>query len=372
MNSPCSLPAALECVVIVLGLFVMSATTTQATPQPTLREQVQSVVEQQRIPGLAIAVAKEGAMLWSEGFGFANLELQAPVTPHTRFRIASISKSLTATCVMRLAEAGKLDLDAPLRRYLPAYPRSGGAITVRQLASHRSGIVHYSDEDMINTVHYPTMSAALARFKDRPLASTPGTRYLYSSFGYNLIGAVVESVTHQDFPAAMQACVLDPLSLQGTVPDQYRAVIENRTAFYEIDSRGVVSNAPAVDNSDLWPGGGYLSTAEDLVRFANAVVFGDFLRPQSRQAMLTPLPENVSEQQFYGLGWSTRTANGMTIVGHSGAHFGATTRLSVYREPRLAVAILTNVSPEGESDLDARLKELADRIARQFSESAAR
>ncbi|MBL8271939.1 serine hydrolase domain-containing protein [Steroidobacter sp.] len=365
----------LERLAIALSLFAVSTTMVSAMAQaaspPTLREQVQSVVEQERIPGLAIAVAKEGEMLWSEGFGYANLELKVPVTPRTRFRIASISKSLTATCVMRLAEAGKLDLDAPLRRYLPAYPESGRAITVRQLASHRAGIVHYSDEDMINTVHYPTMSAALARFKDRPLASAPGTHYLYSSFGYNLIGAVVESVTQQNFPAAMQACVLGPLSLQGTVPDEYGKVIDNRTAFYEIDSTGAVSNAPAVDNSDLWPGGGYLSTAEDLVRFATAVVFGDFLRPQSRQSMLTPVPENVSEQQFYGMGWSTRTAEGMTIVGHSGAHFGATTRLSVYREPRLAVAVLTNVSPKEESDLDTRLKALADRIARQFSESRA-
>lgn len=355
--------------VLLFVLLVTVAGSVGSAPVAALRSQVQAVIVEERIPGMSIAVARDGKLLWSEGFGYANLEQKVLATARTKFRIASISKAMTATCAMRLHESGKLDLDAPLHRYLPDYPEHGRAITVRQLASHRSGIDHYREEDLINTMHYADMTAALTKFQGRSLLAPPGARYRYSSFGYNLIGAVVEKVTGVPFTVAMRDCLMDPLQLRETVPDDYRNIVAQRTAFYVLDEQNQVHNAPAVDNSDLWPAGGYLSTAEDVVRFADAVVNGHFLKPQTRESMLMPARENQAEGQPYGLGWGTRESQGETVVGHTGSHFGATSRLSVYRKSRLVVAVLTNVSPEGDSRLKQQLMELSDRIAGQFRKS---
>ncbi|MBL8269077.1 serine hydrolase domain-containing protein, partial [Steroidobacter sp.] len=331
-----------------------------------IERDIHQLLASQKFPGFAIAVSRAGKLVWSQGFGYANLELKTPVSPRTKFRIASISKPITATCAAKLYESGRLNLDAPVRDYVPSFPDKGEPITVRQLAYNRSGIEHYRDQDMINTVHYADMTAALAKFKDRPLLSRPGERYLYSSFGYNLIGAVIEGVSGKPFISYMRECVFEPLGLKDTVPDQYADIIEHRTAFYEIDRQGVVRNAPAVDNSDLWPAGGYLSTAEDLVHFADRVVLGDFLKPATREFMLTPSAQNRAEGGSYAFGWSSQVRDGVKVVGHTGSHYGAETRLDVYLDSKLSVALLANLSSEGDSDAAQRLKELSIRLFRYF------
>lgn len=361
-------PLGLRLAGALLGMLV--SLPLQAASVSAFRKDIRALMAQERIPGLAIAVSRDGKQLWSEGFGYANLELKAPVTPRTKFRIASISKPLTAACVLRLYEAGRIDLDAPVSRYVPGFPDKGRPITARQLLSHRSGIGHYDDEDMVNRVHYPSMMAALAKFQDRPLLSPPDARYLYSSFGYNLIGAAVEGVTGKLFTTYMHECVFAPLGMKDTVPDVYAEIIAGRTAFYERGTDGELRNAPAVDNSDLWPAGGYLSTAEDLVRFADAVVNGGFLNPATRELMLTPGQGNRAEGKSYALGWSSETAGGRAVVSHTGSHFGAETRLDVYRDAHLSVAILANLSPEEESDVSERFEALSGRIARCYVEHA--
>lgn len=358
--------------ILIASMVALSGFIVSARAQAAIADECEAHVEALRrevnVPGIQIAVMRGGQLLWSKAFGYANLELKVPTTPQTRFRIASISKPLTSTGVAKLYERGLLDLDVPIRQYLPQFPDKGFPITTRQLLAHRSGIEHYRDEDLINTVHYPNMIAAMAKYVGRPLVSEPGKRHVYSSFGYDLIGAVIEGATGKAFTQYMQDSVFGPLGMRHTGPDVYADIVPERTAFYEIDGDGKVTNSPAVDNSDLWPAGGFLSTAEDLVRFTDAVVFGNFLQPKTRDLFLTPTLENLAEGQSYGYGWNTRSRDGLTLVRHGGSHFGARTVLVAYKELQMSVAVLVNASIERRFSED----EMAYWVATKFRDDTRR
>src|SRR5881227_4243532 len=191
-----------------------------------------------RIAGLQVAVGVDGKLVWSEGFGYADLARKAPVTAETQFRIGSVSKPLTATAVALLYEQGKLDLDTPVQRYVPSFPDKGYPITTRQLAGHLAGIRHYRDREFFQTRHFATVRDGLAIFQDDSLLFPPGTRFSYSSYGWNLVSAVVEGVAGEDFLPYISAHVFRPLGLTHTAPDRTDSVIPDRTQFYDADSSG--------------------------------------------------------------------------------------------------------------------------------------
>src|ERR1041385_6319901 len=164
-----------------------------------------------RIPGVQVAVAVNGKLVWSEGFGYADAARKRPVTRETQFRIGSVSKPLTATAVALLYEEGKLDLDAPVQRYVPTFPEEGYLITTRRLAGHLSGIRHYEGQEFFSNRHYATVLDGLKIFQDDSLLFPPGTRFSYSSYAWNLVSAVVEGASGDDFLHYMSAHVLGPL-----------------------------------------------------------------------------------------------------------------------------------------------------------------
>jgi CubicO group peptidase (beta-lactamase class C family) len=150
-------------------------------------------------PGLAVAVGMDGEVVWSAGFGYADLEQGVAVDPAaTLFRIGSVIKPMTAHAVAQLVHAGKLDLDAPVQDYVPGFPHKRAPVTTRHLLAHLSGIRHYGGDEFLGRDKYETVNAGLAIFKDDPLLHEPGERYLYSSYGYNLAGAVVEGAAGQE------------------------------------------------------------------------------------------------------------------------------------------------------------------------------
>src|SRR6059058_5684641 len=204
------------------------------------------------IPGVQVAVAVNGKLVWSEGFGYADAERQKPVTRETQFRIGSVSKPLTATAVALLYEQGKLDLDAPVQRYVPSFPDKGYPVTTRLLAGHLAGIRHYKDREFFLNRRFATVLDGLTIFQDDSLLFPPGTRFSYSSYGWNLVSAVVEAASGDDFLHHMAAHVFHPLGLSHTAPDHSDSLIPGRTQFYDRDSVGVYRVAPPVDNSYKW------------------------------------------------------------------------------------------------------------------------
>jgi len=295
--------------------------------------------------GLGIAVGIKGEIVWSEGFGHADLEQQVPVTRDTKFRIGSVSKSVTAAALGVLYEQGKLDLDAPVQRYVPSFPDKGKPVTVRQVAGHLAGLRHYKGDEFLIARRYSSVTESLDIFKDDPLVFDPGMRYGYSSYGWNLLSAVVEGASGQSFLDYMNASVFARLGLKNTMADENDKIISHRTRFYQRDSAGAVSNAPYVDNSYKWAGGGFLSTMDDLVRFGSAHLQPGFLKAETLAVLFTSQKTSAGELTNYGIGWSVRNDDkGRRTISHSGGSVGGTTMLLIYPESGIVVAMAVNMS----------------------------
>ncbi len=299
------------------------------------------------IPGMSVAVAIDGEIVWSEGFGYADLESRAPATPNTVYRIASISKPMTGAVAARMWRAGRLDLDAPIRDYLPEFPeKKKGTITVRHLLGHQSGIRHYADDqEKFSTVHYGSLVDALSMFADSPLLFAPGERMSYTTLGYTVLGAVMEKASGMKFVDLMQKELFDPLGMRHTGPDEVSTLVPNRSGTYALDrDLGIAVNAPLTDHSYKIPGGGILSTAEDVAMFGAALTEPGFFDSETIDEMMKPMKFNNGQETDYAMGWALDIGNDGTVQwNHGGNQPGARSFLLVYPEENVSVAILANI-----------------------------
>lgn len=347
------------------GILLLACALLLQAQAPAVSGKAGAMMEELRVrtgsPGLSAAVAIDGKVVWAEGFGLADEENQVRVTPASRFRLGSVSKLLTAAAVARLAEAGKLDLDAPVQRYVPSFPDKGQPVTARQLAGHLAGIRHYLPADfLLPARRYETLTEGLAIFQNDALVHAPGSAYLYSSYGYNLLGAVVEGAAGKDFGAAVDELVIRPLGMESASLDDPAKIVERRVRFYRREADGTLFNERAIDSSYKWPSAGYLSTAGDLVRFASAHLGNGYLKPGTRSLLFTSQKTATGEETGVGLGWRIgKDGAGRRILHHGGAIEGGRAFLLLYPDEKIAVAILANLSgarfAEGEAQKLAEL-----------------
>jgi len=311
-------------------------------------------------PALSIAISKRGELVWSEGFGFADLERRVEACPNHQFRVGSVSKPLTAAGMARLNELGRLDLDRNVRTYVPEFPDKRYVITARELASHRAGIRHYHDDlEAISTVGYPNVIASLDKFKDDSLLFPPDTKSSYSSYGYVLLSAVMERAAGIDYRDFMLDSVFAPLGMKGTELASYREVYQPKVSYYDnvtpYSTDGSIVRSPFIDFSYKWAGGGVLSTAEDLTRFGDAMIPANrrgFLRPETIELLLTPRTGKLG----FGtaMGWMVgRDPHLRKVAFHFGAGSGARAVLLVLPEQRTAIAVVGNLghAPIGPPEL---------------------
>lgn len=305
-------------------------------------------VQARGIPGISFAVAVDRQIVWSEGLGYADLEQRVPAWPTTKFRIGSISKPLTAAALLKLVEAGKLDVDQPIQKYVPSFPVKGAPITARLLAGHLAGIRHYQGEEFYIQKHYAHVVDGLAIFKDDPLVAPPGTKFNYSTHGYDLLSAAIESACGVDFLSCMNELVIDPLGLRSTVPDQPAEIVPERSRFYARIKDGPLENAAYVDNSYKWAGGGFLSSAEDLVRFGSALLAPGYLKPGSLELLFTSQKSADGKETGYGMGWSIGKSNsGQRLYSHSGGSVGGSSQLILYPDTHVVAALICNLGDAG-------------------------
>jgi CubicO group peptidase (beta-lactamase class C family) len=309
------------------------------------------------VPGVSVAVVENGQYEWGAGFGYADLENNAPASEHTLFRLASISKSLTATAAMQLWERGQLDLDAPVQKYCPSFPQKPWPITTREVLGHRGGIRHYKsrsqhDPEVGNTKHFDDpIQAGLKFFENDPLVSQPGTQYHYSTHGFTIVGCVMEGATGAKYTDLMRQNVFAPAGMENTQVDDRFAIIPYRTRFYDKTDSGAVQNADFLDSSYKIPGGGWLSSAEDMARFEVAILNDKLLRRATRDLMWTPLKPSDGTKDNYALGWCVVDEDGIAAVGHTGGQQGTSTVFLVAPAPRAGVVVLTNMESVPAEDL---------------------
>jgi CubicO group peptidase (beta-lactamase class C family) len=322
-----------------------------AEEQARIEAAARNFVETQAVPGLSAAVVQDGEYAWSEGFGMADLENSVPATPKTLYRLGSVSKSLTATGAMLLWEHGKLDLDAPVQKYCPAFPEKGATITTRELLGHLGGIRHYhedvdpvDDPELGNTKHFDDpIAAGLAFFAKEPLIDTPGAHFHYSTHGYTLVGCAMEGVSGEKYAAYMHEAVLVPGGMAHTIVDDKYAVIPNRTRFYQKDKSGHIENADFLDSSYKIPGGGWLSSADDLAQFEVDMLGDKLVKHTTRDLMWAPQTLADGSKDSYGLGWGIAKADGISYVAHSGGQQGTSTIVLIAPELRAGIVVLANI-----------------------------
>ena len=309
-------------------------------------------------PGTTVAVALEDRVVWSAGFGYANVKRQVPVKSTTRFRIDRVSESLTAAALVRLADEGKLDLDAPVQRYVPLFPDKGYPLTPRLLAAHLAGFATFfpSRAALRNCSQPEEEARALATL---PLSRIPGTRYLHSSPGYVLLSAVVAAACGQDFLSCVQEKVLRPAGMTATALEDPRATPPNSATPYERGWFGMLAAARPIDNSCKWGAGGFVSTAEDLARFGLALLRGDIVKRESLPLLFSPQKSNAGESTGNGLGWQVGVDGaGRRRLVQSGRTVGGRSVVVLVPESRLAVALLANVDGEHLDDHALKIAEL--------------
>jgi serine beta-lactamase-like protein LACTB, mitochondrial len=336
-----------------------SAQRAAALPAEKVR-QIEALVNaemaKQKIPGLSVAVVADRQVRWTAGFGMQDIENNVAAKAATVYRLGSISKPITAVAVMQLFERGRLDLDAPVQKYCPAFPEKQWPVTTRQVLGHLSGIRHYkSDEEFNSTRFYASVAEGLDMFKDDPLLFEPGTKYNYTTHGYSVLGCVVEGASGQKFADFVSENVFKPAAMERIRVDSVVEIIPNRAQGYRMTNKGVLLNSPLADNSYKVPGGGFVSTAEDLARFAVALQTDRLLKHETFELMSAPQKLKDGKATSYGLGWSVGARNGQRTVGHSGAQQRVSTFLHMQPEQGLAVVIMSNL--EG-----SRLGDLAQQI----------
>jgi len=246
---------------------------------------LEALQQRDQVPGLSCVVGVGDAMPFRRGFGLADVENDVPATASTVYRLASISKTITAVLAMQLAEAGQLDLDADVHTLVPQWPAKPWPVTTRQLLGHLGGVRHYAGEGE-STQHYATQGEALARFAADPLLHQPGTAYSYSTYGFNLVAAVVEARTGKAFADVVKERIAGPCGAPTLQDDDVRRLIRGRAQGY-VRQDGVLRNSELMDGSYKLGGGGLCASAEDLVRFAQALVDGKLVKPETRASMWT-------------------------------------------------------------------------------------
>jgi serine beta-lactamase-like protein LACTB, mitochondrial len=352
----------------LVGVVFLCAVVAQARDQalsPEKQAQIAAAITKfmasTHVPGVSVAIVEDGKYEWAAGFGFADLENNVPASEHTLFRLGSISKPLTAVGTMELWERGRLDLDAPVQKFCPAFPQKSAPITTREVMGHLGGIRHYKvdsldDPEVGNTKHFDNpIQAGLDFFKDDPLVAPPGSHFHYSTQGYTLVGCVMEGASGVKYTDYMRQNVLVPAGMEQTRPDDRLAVIPYRTRFYQKTKSGTVENAEFLDSSYKIPGGGWLSSAEDMARFEVAILNDKLIKSTSRDLMWTLLNPSDGSKDSYGLGWGVSDENGFRTVGHSGGQQGTSTDFMIAPDQRAGVVVLTNMDNINPNELSVEI-----------------
>lgn len=321
---------------------IAADTVTCDSPSCKIRKICQDFLDDTGMNGMQLTIVKNGAKKISVNLGLADVKNLRPVTSDTRFRINSVSKSMTAVALIKLAAWGKLDLDAPVQKYLGSFPNINEPFTTRQLAGHLAGIRDYREDnlsDFVRLKHYATSTEALEIVQNDTLLFKPGTAFHYSTFGWIIIGAVMEKVSQETYGNFMEQKILKPLDLKNTCLDDVQRNIPNRSNFY--DAAG--NENEYGDWSYKYPGGGLLSTAEDLVSFGNELLNGKYFDQPWKTVLFESQRTADNNETGYGLGWYIgKDKRGNRIWHHAGDSFSSSSHLIIYPDHNLIISFLGN------------------------------
>ncbi len=329
--------------------------TAGALAQDTARmdQVVQAEVADHRFMG-SVLVARDGKVLFSKGYGSANLEWNIPNGPSTKFRLGSVTKQFTATSILLLEERGKLSIQDPVKKYMPDAPAAWDNITIYNLLTHTSGIPNFTSFPEYRKMEpFPaTPEALVATFKDKPLDFQPGEKWSYSNSGYVLLGFLIEKISGGSYEKFVQENIFTPLGMKDSGYDSNSAIIARRASGYTPSPKGPV-NTGYINMTIPHAAGALYSTTEDLLRWEQGLFGGKVLSAASLDKMTTPFKNN------YAFGLAVDTVNGHKRISHGGGIEGFNTYLAYYPEDKLTVVALANLNGNAPDEIARYLGAIA-------------
>ena len=316
-------------------------------------EYVVAQMREQKIPGLALAVVRDGKAIEARGFGLANVELNVPVKAETLFQTGSVGKQFASMAVMMLVEEGKVALDDKITKYFDGAPASWSNITVRNLLTHTSGIPDYESDSLtnrkdpfINLRQDYTEQELLRKFETLPLDFQPGEKWSYSNTGYVLLGILIRKVTGEFYGDFLHDRIFKPLGMDSTRIISEADIVPNRSSGYRLE-KGELKNqewvSPALNTT---ADGALYTNVLDMARWDAALYTEKLVKKSTLDQIWTPVRLNSGKTSPYGFGWEVSQANGHRLIQHDGAWQGFTTAISRYVDDRLTVVVLTNLDSE--------------------------
>ncbi len=317
---------------------------------------IEKLLKRKKVPGLAITVLKDGKTWHQKGYGFSDLENNIPVDPvKTVFRIASVSKPISATGLVKMVAEGTIDLDTYLHDYVPYYPKKKYDFTIRQLGNHTAGFRSYAGKEYMLNKPY-SIKEGIQVFKDAPLLFEPGTNYQYTSYDWVLLSLAMQEASAVPFEEYIREKVFEPLKMNRSFPDRGDS-IPNITKYYSKSRSRGFRKATEVNNFYKLAGGGFLSTSDDIAKLGQAYLDNKIGSPEIVSQFISP---NMVRGQstYYGIGWevSFDTKN-RPYFGHVGNGVGGYAMFYVYPAQRMVFSIMTNVTNPG---VDKELHKIID------------
>ena len=321
-----------------------------------LSREVDRVVEAERkaqqIPGVSLAVCRDGKIVKASGYGLANVEWEVPVTPQTIFQTGSVGKQFTAMAVMMLVEEGKIGLDDRITKYIRESPEAWKTVTVRELLTHTSGIADYGAEEdtmgkgVVDFRKDYSEEELVRAFAKMPMDFAPGEKWQYSNTGYVLLGILIRRATGTFYGDLLERRIFRPLGMASTRIISEADIVPHRSSGYRL-VKGVLKNQDWVSPSlNTTADGALYTTVLDLAKWDAALDERRLLKASSYDAMWTAVKLNGGKTYPYGFGWALSEERGKRVVSHDGAWQGFTMSIRRHLDDRFTVIVMTNLDAD--------------------------
>ena len=320
-------------------LLAMPAVTFADAVDDFLRDQLQ----RHQVPGVSLAITRDGQLVRAAGYGLANIELDVPVKPETVFQSGSLGKQFTAMAILMLVEEGKLGLDDPIVQYFPGAPPTWNGITVRHLLTHTSGIKDWEGKTDIDYRKDYTEDELVQVAMKLPPDFAPGTEWSYSNTAYVLLGVLVRKASGQFYGDFLAERVFKPLGMTATRIISEADIVKNRAAGYSLESGKLQNQEWVSPTLNTTADGSLYTTALDLAKWDGALAARRFLKPESYAVMWSPVHLSDGTTYPYGFGWGFDVQRREPVIQHTGSWQGFKTAIVRYPGPKLTVIVLANV-----------------------------
>jgi len=348
----------LSCILVALSSTLSAQSPSDDAFSARADEVVRAEMREHKIPGVSLAVMRQGKIIKATGYGLANVELSVPVKPEMVFHIGSVAKAFAATAVMMLVEEGKVALDDKISKYLPEAPAAWNEVTIRRLLTHTSGIRDYFGEngDVMFDLHQDfTEDELIGKFAAQSMKFQPGEKWSYCNAGYIILSVVIHRVTGKFWFDFVKERIFDPLNMTSTRLHSFDDIIPNRVSGYTLVQSQLKNDPWMAPSWNTTADGSLSSNVFDMAKWDAALYTEKLIKRSSLEQMWTPVKLNDGTIYPYGFAWRITTVNGHRLIQHDGADPAFSTRFARYVNDGLSILVMMNLGEDDDAVMPTRV-----------------